>query len=405
LLVSLAVATETAIQNPPALADAHASGEEDAEPAVDMDAEPDSEEENAPDTRNDDNVVEMDDTAAIATDAETEPESNTAGMTDTSSMTGSQTAATDVTASSHDRTEAENEAAEESNAEAEAEQEENNRQGDGTRLEADGDAAASAAAEVIDTPRMRAHSEADAKSAAVTEIAEEIKAAAVASRANGPVISCLDAKMRRTKNSRGERGATGMYYIEPPDRRGGFHVWCDQDTAGGGWMVFLKRVDDSLDFYRGWTDYVNGFGSPHANFWLGLDRLHRLTRLMPTTLRVELSGFGSRGTQSATYREFMVNNAKDNYRLTVRRFVNGGIGDSLSYHNGAQFSTFDRDNDEWTGSCAAHFHGAWWYRACHHSNLNGYYFHGHHASYANGIDWLTWHGHYESAKTARMMIR
>ena len=33
--------------------------------------------------------------------------------------------------------------------------------------------------------------------------------------------------------------------------------------------VFQKRIDGSEDFYRGWNDYVNGFGKLDGEFWLG----------------------------------------------------------------------------------------------------------------------------------------
>ena len=36
-----------------------------------------------------------------------------------------------------------------------------------------------------------------------------------------------------------------------------------------GWTVIQRRVDDSVDFYRGWTSYVNGFGELANNYWIG----------------------------------------------------------------------------------------------------------------------------------------
>jgi hypothetical protein len=83
----------------------------------------------------------------------------------------------------------------------------------------------------------------------------------------------------------------------------------------------------------------------------------------------------------------------------------GTAGDSLSWHRGMAFSTKDRDNDKWGKNCAAVNKGAWWYNACHHSNLNGLYHHGKHKSTADGVNWKTWKGYYYSAKRAEMKIR
>jgi len=80
-------------------------------------------------------------------------------------------------------------------------------------------------------------------------------------------------------------------------------------------------------------------------------------------------------------------------------------GDSLTQHRGRQFSTRDQDNDLATVSCALTYKGAWWYKKCHHSNLNGAYLRGSHSSYADGVGWRTWTGLYYSLRFTEMKIR
>ena len=73
-----------------------------------------------------------------------------------------------------------------------------------------------------------------------------------------------------------------------PDELPAFDVFCDQTTDGGGWTVFQKRLNGSVDFYRYWNDYKRGFGDLNSEFWLRLDKIHRLTSYNNNTLRVDL---------------------------------------------------------------------------------------------------------------------
>lgn len=48
-------------------------------------------------------------------------------------------------------------------------------------------------------------------------------------------------------------------------------------------------------------------------------------------------------------------------------------GDSMTYHQGRPFSTYDNDNDIAVTNCALSYKGAFWYKNCHRVNLMGKY--------------------------------
>ena len=175
------------------------------------------------------------------------------------------------------------------------------------------------------------------------------------------------------------------------------------ETDGGGWTVFQRRQDGSVDFYRYWTDYENGFGDLTGEFWLGLSKIHRLTKEGSNTLRVDLGDFeGNRAY--ANYSTFSVSDGSTEYILTVGGY-SGTAGDSLWWHSGMKFSTRDNDNDN-DVNCADGYNGGWWFNACLNSHLNGHYYTtptG--AGVWNGIIWYDWQGASYSLKFTEMKTR
>ena len=113
------------------------------------------------------------------------------------------------------------------------------------------------------------------------------------------------------------KGATkdGIYTIDP-DGQGEFKVRCDMTTSGGGWTLFQRRIDGSVDFYLGWKNYIEGFGNLSGEFWLGLDNIHRLSKSGQNVLRVDMEDFENE-KRYAYYKTFAVANVTDKYRLTV----------------------------------------------------------------------------------------
>ena len=78
------------------------------------------------------------------------------------------------------------------------------------------------------------------------------------------------------------------------------------------------------------------------------------------------------------YNHFRVGPATDNYRLSISGFTGITPTDPFTTGplNGQQFTTYDRDNDQWSsGNCAFNTRGStapggWWYRRCFLINLN-----------------------------------
>ncbi|XP_072513254.1 microfibril-associated glycoprotein 4-like [Salminus brasiliensis] len=201
---------------------------------------------------------------------------------------------------------------------------------------------------------------------------------------------------------------SGLYTVYPTGDTP-VQVYCDMDCMDhsikdGRWMVIQRRMDGTVNFYRPWDQYKNGFGNRDGEHWLGLESLFQLTRRKKYELRVDLEDFAG-GMAHAKYSSFSVESEAEGYRLHVSGYTDGGAGDALVHHNGQKFSTFDKDQDSSTENCPLLYFGAFWYNNCHHANINGVYMWGAHSRYGYGVIWNQWKGFYYSLKSVTMKIR
>lgn len=161
----------------------------------------------------------------------------------------------------------------------------------------------------------------------------------------------------------------------------GIKALCDSWTNGGNWVVIQRRAKGDVDFYRGWADYVAGFGDLDGDHWMGLQDIHTLCPpSKPCTLRIDLRDdqlfkFGTHSqTHWVEYSAFSLGGYTEKYRLSVAGYnTSSTVGDGLtSYHHGIPFTNYDRDNDLRDDlNCAHYYRGGWWYKGCHAVNLNG----------------------------------
>ena len=155
-------------------------------------------------------------------------------------------------------------------------------------------------------------------------------------------------------------------------------------------MIQRRVPNGTVNFYRGWKSYEKGFGDLDSEFWYGLRNIHCLTTRESVELRIDLQDEqGNKVTW--VYQQFSVDGPDQKYRLHIGQGTGTpGSDDGMAVRshslNNMYFTTFDRDNDQNGGNCAASFMGGWWYNSCTHSNLNGRHTA---SSTQNRIGWLT----------------
>uniref|UniRef100_A0A673UKL9 Ficolin 3 n=1 Tax=Suricata suricatta TaxID=37032 RepID=A0A673UKL9_SURSU len=156
-------------------------------------------------------------------------------------------------------------------------------------------------------------------------------------------------------------------------------VFCDMDTKEGGWLVSVRETPPG---HRGW---------PSRHFFLLAPRGSQ----SPLELRHSLSSF--------TDQRHRFKGARHGARLQGAS-VPSLAGDSLSFHNGKSFTTYDADHDPNKSNCAVTVHGAWWYGTRYRSNLNGRCARSEATAHKYGIAWASGRGAGLPYRKFRMML-
>jgi len=178
-----------------------------------------------------------------------------------------------------------------------------------------------------------------------------------------------------------------------------------------GWLVWLRRLNNSVSFHRKWADYKAGFGDKDGNYWLGLDKLYCLTKSNKNCkLRIELKSWKNE-KKWAEYGKFRVANESLSYKLLIGDYNKKSTlnNNMMKQNNKRQFTTKDKDNDVHPRhNCARSFgkRGGWWYSNCgfvHPTGIMG-------RVKDRGTRYTKWRGAfkgpaYQSLKSLSMMIK
>ncbi|XP_034105756.1 angiopoietin-related protein 7-like [Drosophila albomicans] len=153
---------------------------------------------------------------------------------------------------------------------------------------------------------------------------------------------------------------------------GFFDVLCNSQLAGPGWIVIQQRVGGNESFNRDWATYRKGFGEMDSDFFLGLEKIHRITSLQRFELYIHLVAVNG-SVFNARYDDFKISDEDNGYALSLGKFDETVIGDAMRDGENMKFTTFDRDNDSDDGNCAVGHKSGWWYTDCYYCNLNAPY--------------------------------
>ncbi|XP_015686475.1 angiopoietin-related protein 4-like, partial [Protobothrops mucrosquamatus] len=121
----------------------------------------------------------------------------------------------------------------------------------------------------------------------------------------------------------------------------------------GGWTVIQRRQDGSVDFDRLWDAYKDGFGNLTGDFWLGLEKTHRVVKAEAFQLLIELQDW--EGNAQKAHFLFRLGGEETAYTLSLLGPIRGELESAMGDFPQLPFSTRDRDHDlKGDTNCAKH---------------------------------------------------
>ena len=180
---------------------------------------------------------------------------------------------------------------------------------------------------------------------------------------------------------RQSKGKDGPHIIYPGrPALPSLEVACDQETDHGGWIMYQRRVDGTLNFTKKWKDYKEGFGDNGGNtteLWLGNEHVFQLLQSYGGRggkLRIEADAFDSDSTWIEA-NNFTMSDEASLYSINWETSVaSAGRITRLRWNEikTHTFKTIDKPGGE--KQCLDRLNGGWWYHTrCANIFLNGEY--------------------------------
>ncbi|NWS60271.1 FGL1L protein, partial [Chunga burmeisteri] len=170
-------------------------------------------------------------------------------------------------------------------------------------------------------------------------------------------------------------GSPSGIYVNQPTGLHPIVVCCEMNATDGGWTVVQRNCHSTeITWAESWSTYKHGFGNMHTDYWLGTEYIHQISKQKVYQVRFVIWD-AENNTKFADYNLFGLKDESHGYRLRLGMY-SGTAEDAMdsdnpsTTHDSMKFSTKDRDQDTYSGNCASHSGGGWWYSACYSVQLN-----------------------------------
>lgn len=159
-------------------------------------------------------------------------------------------------------------------------------------------------------------------------------------------------------------------------------VYCNMEKISGhprpGWITIQKRMNGKMDFRREMKDYMEGFGMPDEDLWLGLQNMHHLSRqytsvsddgrVVTKAPKLIISFEDWEGVRSeARYQSFGVAGKAEGYRV-----IDLQVATDNTFPNPSDIFSEQRFQVPASDTCYPGKNTGWWgASSCSLTNLNG----------------------------------